>query len=171
MKITKTFYFQYGSQYPTQVDYETNVNPEDIVNKVASIYINIPFKVSKIHVKNMTYISGQNSLQVAGSHYQNYVTLTSSLVGDRPVSMVYRDSAFSMNATQDIEHSFQIPELINGFYDFTFYSNAGNPYSHTNSTYYPFYYTETVLFPFPPIYNYWFDSFSITLEFNSEEEL
>jgi hypothetical protein len=170
MKITKTFYFQYGSQYPSQVDYESNVNPEDIVNQVASIYINIPFKVSKIHVKKMSYVSGQNASQ-GNAGCANYVTATSSLVGGRPVGMVFRDSQFSMNTIQDIEHSFQIPKLINGFYDFTFFSNAGKPYNHLNGTYYPFYYTETILFPFPPIYNYWFDSFHITMEFNSEEEL
>jgi hypothetical protein len=171
MKLTKTFYYQYGSEYASQDDYETNIIPSEIVDTVASIYINIPFKVSKIIVKKMSYVSGQNGSQGnAGS--QNYVTATSSLVGGRPVGMVFRDSQFSMNTLQNIEHTFQIPKLINGFYDLTFFSNAGNPYQFSLSNpYYPFYYTETLVPPFLPIYNYWFDSFHITMEFNSEEEL
>ena len=173
MKLTKTFYYQFGNQYPSQDDYDTNTTPDEIlVNQTASIYMNIPFKVSKIIVKKMSYVSGQNASQ-GNAGCQNYVTATSSLVGGRPVGMVFRDSQFSMNTLQNIEHSFQIPKIINGFYDLTFFSNAGNPYQFSsNNPYYPFYFTVDILEPlFPNIYTYWFDSFHITMEFNSEEEL
>jgi hypothetical protein len=169
MKITKTFYYQYGSEYPSQIDYESLVAPSEIVNPIASIYINVPFKVKTIHVKNISYVSGLAGNQ-GNAGCQNYVTLTSSLVGNRPVGMIHRDSQFSMNTKQDIEHLFQIPEMINGFYDFTFYSNAGNQMIFSlTEPYYPFSYTEDVVIPIN--YHYYFDSFSITLEFNSEGEL
>jgi hypothetical protein len=169
MKITKTFYYQYGSQYPTQDDYQTTVAPADILDTLsASIYINIPFKVKKIHVKNITYVSGQNGGQ-GNAACQNYVSLTSSLVGNRPVGMVYRDNQFSMATIQDVEHIFQLPEVINGYYDFTFYTNNGNPYKYALGYSFPFY--DSVIIGPPDTYRYWFDSFSITMEFNSEEEV
>lgn len=172
MKLTKTFYYQYGNQYPLQVDYDTNTTPFEILTDPANIYINIPFKVKKIHVKNITYTAGRNSGQ-ANSNLSNYITFTSSLVGNRPVGMVHRDSIYSMATIQDIEHSFQLPAVINGYYTFNFFgNNGGDEFFSLTNTVYPFYYTEEILEPlFPNIYRYWFDSFSITIEFNSEDEI
>jgi hypothetical protein len=167
MKLTKTYYFQYGSgntpdvipagysapsgEYANQLD----------VSKIASIYINIPFKVKKIHIKNLTYTAGRAGNQ-GNADVSNYVTFLSSLVGNRPVGMVHRDSQFSMGALQDIEHLFQIPVVINGFYDFTTYFNDGSV-----ATPWDFF----VNLGDPNPYNYFFDSFCITIEFNGEDEI
>lgn len=169
-KLTKTFYYQYGNQYPLQVNYDTNTTPDEILTESASIYINIPFKVNKIHIKNITYTAGRNGGQ-GNANLSNYITYTSSLVGNRPVGMVHRDSQFSMATKQDIEHIFQIPVVINGYYTFPFFSNDGtNEFWSLTNTVYPFYYTEELLEPlFPNIYYYWFDSFSITIEFHGED--
>ena len=137
MKITKTFYHQYTT-----------------TNSTASIYVNIPFKVKKIHVKSITYVAGANSGQ-GGSGTTKYITILSSLVGNRPVGMVFRDSQFSSATVQDIEHIFQLPEVINGYYDFTPYSNDGTVSA-----------IHEVIIP-----TTYYDSFSITMEFNSEEEV
>jgi hypothetical protein len=175
MKLTKTFYYQYGSQYPSQINYESQVNPAFILDDYrASIYINIPFKVKNIHVKNITYVSGQASNEQGNAACQNYVTLTSSLVGGRPLGMVHRDSQFSMNTTSDIEHTFLIPAIINGYYDFTFYTNNGKPYKYIagdNTSSYPFFDLAVLNPPFLTDYFYWFDYFSITMEFNGEDEI
>jgi hypothetical protein len=140
MKLTKTFYYKYT----------------DATESTASIYINIPFKVKKIHVKNITYTAGKNGAQGASaSEITQYVTFISSLVGNRPVGMVHKDSQFSMATIQDIEHIFQIPEVINGYYTFTPYTNDG---------------------AIAPIFEViipdtFYDSFSITIEFNGEDEV
>jgi hypothetical protein len=174
MKLTKTFYYQYGFQYSSQVNFESQISPEFILDDLrASIYINVPFKVKTIHIKNMTYVSGRDAAN-GNVACQNYVTLTSSLVGRRPVAMVHRDSQFSMNTTSDIEHSFQIPQVINGYYDFTFFSNNGKPYRYiagdaTSS--FPFDFVAVLNPPFLTDYFYWFDYFSITIEFNGEDKL
>lgn len=171
MKITKTYYYQYGNQYTSQVDYTTNTTPYQILTEQAQILINIPFKVSKIHIKNIAYVSGRNAGD-GNTNVSNYVTFTSELVGNRPVGMVHRDSQFSMATLQDIEHTFQIPQEIMGYYGFRFYTNNGTEgsYNGTN-TVYPFYFEEELVPPFPNIYHYWFDYFSITIEFNGENEL
>jgi hypothetical protein len=136
MRITKTFYHQYTT-----------------TNSTASIYVNIPFKVKTIHVKNITYVAGANSGQ-GGSGTAKYITILSSLVGNRPVGMVHRDSLFASQTMQDIEHVFQLPEIINGYYDFTPYTNNGVVSA-----------IHEVIIP-----NTFYDSFSITMEFNSAEE-
>lgn len=163
-KLTKTFYYQYGNQYTSQVNYSTTTPPANILTESASIYINIPFKVNKIHIKNITYTAGANGGQ-GNANLSNYITYTSSLVGNRPVGMVHRDSQFSMATKQDIEHIFQIPVVINGYYTFPFFSNDGtNEFFSLTNTIYPFYYTVSI-----PNYIYTFDSFSITIEFHGED--
>jgi len=167
MKLTKTYYFQWGlgntpdllvagfqspsGKYANRLD----------VNKTASIYINIPFKVKKIHIKNITYKSGANSSQ-GNATVANYVVFQSSLVGNAPVGMVHRDSAFSMATIQDIEHIFQLPEVIQGYFDFTTYFGDGSEAQ-------PWLLSTILLDPEP--YEYLFDSFSITIEFNDENEI
>jgi hypothetical protein len=139
MKLTKTFYHQYTT-----------------TNSTASIYINIPFKVKKLHVKNITYVAGANGAQGANAAgISRYVTILSSLVGNRPVGMVHKDSQFSMGSIQDIEHEFQLPQIINGYYDFIPYRNDG---------------VKALVFEVI-IPDTFYDSFSITIEFNGEDEI
>lgn len=172
MKLTKTFYFQYGSEFIPDVgsianptappanypfpsgEYSTILNPSSSLQQ----YINIPFKVKKIHVKGITYTAGRAGNQ-GNATASRYLTILSSLVGNRPIGMVHADSQFSMGTLQDIEHVFQIPEVIQGYYDFTAYNN--------NDTVYGGYNLEVVI---PNLY-YYFDSYSITLEFNGEDEV
>jgi hypothetical protein len=169
MKITKTYYYQFGAgltpdalipgftapsgKYTNSLD-ESALYP-------GSVYISVPFKVKKIHIKNITYKSGKNGGQ-GNTDVSNYITLISSLVGNRPVGMVHRDSQFSMATIQDIEHIFQIPEVINGYYNFETRFNDGT-YAE------PWDFAVDLGDPNP--YDYWFDSFSITIEFNSEDEV
>ena len=172
MKLTKTYYFQYGSEFtPNSLIANPTAPPADYpspsgkyssllsVNPTLRAYVNIPFKVKKIHVKNITWTIGRAGNQ--GNQYASgYVTVISSLVGNRPVGMVHTDSQFSMGTRQDIEHVFQIPEVIQGYYDFTAYENDGSIYSG--------YDVEIIISPTEV--DYYFDSYSITLEFNSEDE-
>jgi hypothetical protein len=175
MKLTRTYYFQYGKdveQFLLAPIANPTAPPADypspsgtyggLVNlsATAQIYINIPFKVKKIHVKGITWTAGRAGNQ-GNAFASGYVTVLSSLVGNRPVGMVFTDSQFSSGTIQDIEHEFLVPETINGIYDFTPYDNDG--------TLYPGYDIDTTLAP--TFYDYYFDSFSITMEFNSEEEL
>lgn len=173
MKITKTFYYQFGSEFigtetgifpeawfsPPSATYGTVLNPDAI----ARIPINIPFKVRTIHVKNITYVRGmagnQGGYGITPS-VDFYVNFLSSLVGNRPVGMVHVDSQFSMNTTSDVKHTFQIPQDINGVYDFTIYKNDGVQFT-------PWQFDVNIAIP---EWYYFFDRFSITMEFNSEYE-
>ena len=172
MKLTKTYYFQYGSEFTPDVgavanptappanypypsgEYSTLLNPPSTLQQ----YINIPFKVKNIHVKGVTWTAGRAGNQ-GNSAASRYITILSNLVANRPVGMVHTDSQFSMGTLQDIYHEFQIPVVINVYYDFTAYNN--------NDTVYGGYSVEVVI---PNLY-YYFDSYSITLEFNGEDEI
>jgi hypothetical protein len=178
MKLTKTFYHQFGlndnNLTPIQIP---NAVPPAIfpppsgeyasaltVDPVAQIDIYIPFKVKKIHVKGISYVCGMNSSQItldADPQVKQYVTITSNLVANAPVGMVYLDSAFSSATIQDIEHTFLVPENIQGTYDFTLYTNDGIQYTP---------YTQEIDIGIPAWY-YFFDSFAITMEFLSEDEI
>jgi hypothetical protein len=191
MKITKTFYYQFGSEFspislvtnptapptyfPAPSGEYTFGSPPVTGLMTASILINIPFKVRTIHVKNITYISGLAGNQ--GTTINNggvlttctpnvdfYINIISSLVGNRPVGVVHADSQYSMNTKQDIKHTFQLPQVINGMYDFTLYDNGGDQIAP-----YQTFTTNPILLD--PGRNYFFfDNFSITMEFNSEYE-
>lgn len=172
MKLTKTYYFQYGAEFTPDVglianptappanyltpsgEYSTILNPPSTLQQ----YINIPFKVKKIHIKGITYTIGRAGNQ-GNTTASRYITILSSLVGNRPVGMVHTDSQFSMGTLQDIEHTFLIPQVIQGYYDFTAYNN--------NDTVYGGYSVEVVI----PNIDYYFDSYSVTIEFNSEDEV
>jgi hypothetical protein len=192
MKITKTFYYQYGSEFtPDPVLIPNPLSPPadfpapsgeydyanpPIIDDTAHIPINIPFKVRTIHIKNITYVSGvQNQADfitlidgvavTTNPFCSFYINFISSLVGNRPVGMVHADSQYSMNTKQDIKHTFQIPQEINGIYDFSTYDNAGLQLA-------PYQVFETAPVPAvsPGKRIIYFDSFSITIEFNSEYE-
>lgn len=167
MKINKTLYYQFGQGNTPDVVPAGYFAPsgeyanELIVDKTASVYINVPFKVKDIHIKSITYFSGRNGAQ-GNTDVSKYITFISSLVGNKPVGMVHRDSQFSMATKQDIRHSFQIPIIVNGYYNFTTYFNDG-----TIATPWDFF----VNLGDPNPYNYYFDSFSIIIEFNGEDEI
>lgn len=175
MKLTRTYYFQYGKEFEGDLQLFINnptapptnyltptgsyYNTLD-VSPTVSAYINIPFKVKKIHVKGITWTNGRAGNQ-GNTSASNYITVISSLVGNSPVGMVHTDSQFAMGTKQDIEHEFLVPEVITGYYSFTPYLNDGSLY--------PGYVLDNAGAPI--LYDYYFDSFSITLEFNSEDEL
>lgn len=177
MKITKTYFYQYGQgltpdnlvPYPLgggnfpapSGEYLIPLEPYEI-DYTARIPINIPFKVRTIHIKNITYTRGMAGNQgvVITPDVKFYINFLSSLVGNRPVGMVHADSQFSMNTKQDIKHTFQIPQEINGIYDFNLYTNDGDFFE-------PFQWYIVLL---TPAWYFYFDSFSITIEFNSEYE-
>jgi len=178
MKLTKTYYFQYGS-YLTPDALVANplgtpalfpapsgeylvplLNTE--IDYTARIHINIPFPVRTIHIKNITYTRGMAGNQgvVITPEVSFYVNALSSLVGNKPVGVVHADSQYSMNTKQDIKHTFILPEVINGIYDFNFFTNDGVLFE-------PFQWYIDLL---TPAWYFFFDSFSITIEFNSEYE-
>ena len=196
MKLTKTFYYQFKTATPPlnavpntkppptdfilpsgEYDYASLVSLVAEIDTTARIPINIPFKVQTIHIKNITYIRGLAGNQGGAIVDADtgvivdcvpttgfYVNFLSSLVGNRPVGMIHADSQYSMNTTQDIKHTFQLPQVINGIYDFNLKKNDGSdflPYQ---------YFTTAPVFPLPGILYMFFDSFSITMEFNSEYE-
>jgi len=171
MKLTKTYYFQYGSEFtpdlilanPTAppADYPAPSGEYNILLNVPSTlsqYINIPFKVKKIHIKGITWTNGRAGNQ-GNANASKYITILSSLVDNKPVGMVHTDSQFSMGTLQNIEHTFNIPKVINGYYDFTAYNSNDTVYSGYNIT--------VVL----PNVDHYFDSYSITMEFNGEDEI
>ena len=188
MKLTKTFYYQFGSEFTPIANITNPTAPPAIfpspsgeytygtlltVDNVAHIPITIPFKVQTIHIKNITYTSGmagnQGTTIVDGltstlctPSNKFYVNFLSSLVGERPVGTVHADSQFSANTKQDIKHTFQLPQVINGIYDFTPYGNRGTQFQAYQ------YFSTAPVFPAVGKQYYFFDSFSITIEFNSE---
>ena len=190
MKLTKTFYYQFGSEFtPISLVPNPQTPPADFpapsgeytyatllnVQSVAYIPINIPFKVQTIHVKNITYTSGmagnQGTTIVTDGVSTDclptnnfYVNFLSSLVGNRPVGTVHADSQYSANTKQDIKHTFQLPQVINGIYEFTPFGNRGTQFQVYQE------FSTAPVFPLPGKRYYFFDSFSITIEFNSEYE-
>jgi len=190
MKLTKTFYYQFGSEFtPISLVPNPTTPPADFpapsgeytyatllnVQSVAYIPINIPFKVQTIHVKNITYTSGMAGNQgttivkdgvstdcLPTNNF--YVNFLSSLVGNRPVGTVHADSQYSANTKQDIKHTFQLPQVINGIYEFTPFGNRGTQFQVYQE------FSTAPVFPLPGKRYYFFDSFSITIEFNSEYE-
>jgi len=191
MKLTKTFYCQFGSQFtPTALvpnptappaDFPLPSGEYDYTNPPlagplsVSVPINVPFKVKTIHIKNITYVSGLAGNQattivegavstVCDPVVNFYINILSSLVGNQPVGVVHVDSQFSMNTKQDIVHTFILPQVINGMYDFTLFENNG-----IQSAGYQVFSSAPVL-PDPGRIYYFFDNFSITMEFNSEYE-
>ena len=171
MKLTKTYYFQYGSQFTPDFYVANPTAPPAYyslpsgeysslltVPSTLSQYINIPFKVTKIHIKGITWTNGRAENQ-GNATAARYITILSSLVDNKPVGMVHTDSQFAMGPLQNIEHTFNIPKVINGYYDFTAYNSNDTVYGGHN--------TLVVI----PNVDYYFDSYSITIEFNGEDEI
>ena len=162
MKITKTFYAKWGEGLSELANGATPTPAQ--INRNVSIYINIPFKVKKIHVKNISYVSARNSVE-GNAYAVDYITVCSELVNNNPIGMVYKDSSYPMNTIQDIEHVFDNPEIIQGYYNFITYLNDGT----LNA---PFFVTITpAVFPIPELYQYEFDRMSFVIEFNDENEI
>ena len=190
MKLTKTFYYQFGSEFTPIANITNPTAPPAIfpspsgeytygtlltVDNVAHIPITIPFKVQTIHIKNITYTSGMAGNQgttivtdgvstecLPTNNF--YVNFLSSLVGNRPVGTVHADSQYSANTKQDIKHTFQLPQVIQGMYEFSIYDNAGNQLAPYQA------FDEPPILPDVGRSYFFFDNFSITIEFNSEYE-
>lgn len=191
MKFTKTYYCQFGSGF-SPISLVSNPTAPPAIFPIPSgeytygsppcsgpisisIPINVPFKVRTVHIKNISYISGLAGnqtmtinnvgvLTVCTPNVDFYINILSSLVGNRPVGMVHADSQYSMNTKQDIKHTFLLPQVINGNYDFSIYDNEG-----TNIAPYQSFQTAPAG-PNPGRSYFFFDNFSITIEFNSEYE-
>lgn len=191
MKYTKTYYCQFGSEF-SPISFITNPTAPPALFPApsgeytygsppcrgpisVSVPINVPFKVRTIHIKNITYVSGMAGnqatvinnggvLTTCTPSVNFYINILSSLVGNRPVGMVHVDSQYSANTKQDIKHTFELPQVIQGMYEFSIYDNDGNQAA-------PYQYFTTA--PFLPAVGrdyFFFDNFSITIEFNSEYE-
>jgi hypothetical protein len=153
-------------------EYGDALDDEPLLN--AQIYINVPFKVKRIKVVNLTYTAGLDGTTgiemedggIVTTQSERYVTVVSSLVGNRPVGMTYCNSQFTVDTTQNIVHTFQLPKIINGYYSFALYENDG-----VQKAPYTFGLSQLVAPPFTTIYYYFFDSFSITMEFDGEDEI
>ena len=178
MKVTQVIHYQFGSEFepdegiaiPDSDPAANFPSPSGkylsslTINDTAQVEIFVPFKVKKIHVKGISYVAGMNSAQATEGitpEVQGYVVLTSNLIGNlAPLGMVYLDSAFSSATIQDIEHTFLIPQTIQGVYDITIYDSGGDIF--------PPYQSSIDLAT--PYWTYFFDSFSLILEFLSEDE-
>ena len=85
--------------------------------------ISVPFKVKTVHIKSAAY--------TAGTDDTNYVVITSDLVVNNPVAILYRDSTYSSACVQDIEHQLYNPIDINGTYTFSLFDMGGTPATAT----------------------------------------
>jgi hypothetical protein len=111
-----------------------------------SVYINIPFTVSKIHVKSMNYQAGTNGTT------RNVVVESSLGLKNDPFGIINQDQTYSSPAFQDVELKFQNPQFIQGFFTFTLRQMSGALAATSNGG------AAT-------------DYLGIIVEFNSEEEL
>lgn len=179
MKVTQVIHHQFGGEFEPDegIAIPNSIPPSNFpspsgkyfspltIDTTAKVGIFVPFKVKKIHVKGISYVVGMNSLQATAGiiepDVKGYVVLMSNLIGNSaPLGMVYLDSAYSSSTIQDIEHTFLVPQTIQGVYDITLYNATGDVFAG---------YQQTIDLA-PLSYNYFLDSFSLTLEFLSEED-
>lgn len=85
--------------------------------------ISVPFKVKTIHIKSAAYKAGTNSA--------SYVSITSDLVVNNPICILFRDATYSSACVQDIEHELYNPTDINGTYTFSLLDMGGTPITAT----------------------------------------
>lgn len=87
-------------------------------NPVASAYINVPFMVKKIHIKNMNYDAGTSGTA-------RYVIVESNIGLNAPFGMISQDDTYSQSGLQDIEIEFKVAQPIQGQYYFTLKNMSG----------------------------------------------
>lgn len=82
-------------------------------------YISVPFRVQTIHVKSAGYVAGS----LPGP--TRYVVISSDLVRNNPLAMVFQDTTYSSANVQDIYHKYENPIDVNGNYNFTIFAMSG----------------------------------------------
>lgn len=110
----------------------------------ATVTINVPIKVKRIHCKSVGYIT--STPPAAGDAVYGFVT--SDLTQGSPIAMIYQDSTYPESSGNDIEYVFQNPQPVNGTYTFNILGFDGLPLDATVGN----------------------DSLGMILEFNDEEE-
>ena len=90
-------------------------------------YISVPFRVKTIHVKSAGYVSST----LPGP--TRYVIITSDLVRNNPLAMVFQDTTYSSANVQDIYHKYENPIDVNGNYNFTIINMNGSVSTTSNN--------------------------------------
>ncbi len=96
-------------------------------SNVATAYINVPFKVSRIHTKQSSY-NPQNQ-PAAGA--AQYLVLSSDLVNNEPMAILYNDNTYSYAVSGDIEYKVIAPMNVAGNYTFYLRNRSGSAYTPT----------------------------------------
>lgn len=91
----------------------------------ASTNIQIAFQVKTIHVKAIGYDCDNTPAAGAAS----YMVITSDLVDNQAMGVVYNDSTYAYSTFQDIVCDLKTPRYINGNFTFFLTGVDGNPYT------------------------------------------
>jgi hypothetical protein len=89
----------------------------------ASVNINVPITVKKIHCKALGYTGEAPAVGVA-----EYGFVVSDLTQNTPIAMFYDDPTYPLSMGQDIEYVLSNPQPINGVYTFSLRELDGTPY-------------------------------------------
>lgn len=111
MKITKAVYLSFVS------------------SNIATAQISIPFTVSSIHVKGLSY--DPQSIPASGS--ARYGTISCDMVDMQPLGIFYNDSTYGFTSTKDVHLTLYTPKTINSTYTFFLTNDAGTPYVPINN--------------------------------------
>lgn len=91
----------------------------------ATANIQIAFQVKSIHVKAIGYDAGNAPAAGAAS----YIIMTSDLVDNQAMGVLYNDSTYAYSTFQDIVCDLKVPRFVNGNYNFFLLGVDGNPYT------------------------------------------
>jgi hypothetical protein len=111
MKITKAVYLSFVS------------------SNIATSTISIPFTVSSIHVKGISY----DPANIPNIGTARYGTISSDLVDQQPLGIFYNDSTYGFTSSKDIHLTLYTPKTINSTYTFFLTNDAGAPYFPVNN--------------------------------------
>jgi hypothetical protein len=92
-------------------------------NPNASVIINVPIMVKRIHCKQIAFMG---EIPAAGSAEYGFVV--SDLTQNQPIAMFYDDSTYPLSMGNDVEFEFQNPQPVNGTYTFSLKELDGTPY-------------------------------------------
>ena len=89
--------------------------------------VDVPFKVSRIHVKSIGYEAGTLGKT-------DYVVLMSNL-GDanQPLGVLFQDNTYASTPISDVEIKFFQPEFVQGSYTFTLLNMNGTVATTSNN--------------------------------------
>ena len=110
----------------------------------ASVNINVPIQVKRIHCKSVGYIT--STPPASGDAVYGFVI--SDLTQNQPIAMFYGDSTYPYATGTDIEFEYQNPQPVQGSYTFRLMNLDGSPFPATTGN----------------------DSLGMILEFNDEDE-